>query len=74
MRRRNSWSIVLALCALVATATTSSVAYAAKFRILVGNDDGVGAPGLSELVKVLSADSVARRVGLRAGDEPERHR
>jgi 5'-nucleotidase len=40
---------------LVALAT-ASIAEAARFRILVGNDDGVGAEGIAELVEVLTAD------------------
>jgi len=57
MRRRNTWSIVVAFCLLLATVATAPLAHAAKFRILVGNDDGVGAEGIAELVKVLTADS-----------------
>jgi len=57
MNRRNSWSIVLACAVLAATLTTSSLAEAAKFRILIGNDDGVGAEGIAALVEELTTDS-----------------
>lgn len=56
MRRRNTWFIV-AVGALAATLAATTPALAAKFRILVGNDDGVGAAGLAELVKTLSANT-----------------
>lgn len=56
MRTRNTWFIV-AIGALAALLATTTPALAAKFRILVGNDDGVGAAGLAELVKTLSADT-----------------
>lgn len=56
MRRRNTWFIV-AVGAFAATLAVTTPALAARFRILVGNDDGVGAAGLAELVKVLSANS-----------------
>ena len=55
MRRRNTWFIV-AVGALAAMLAAATPARAGKFRILVGNDDGVGAAGLAELVKVLSAN------------------
>jgi 5'-nucleotidase len=56
MRRRSTWFFV-ALLASVMLLAAAVPARAAKFRILVGNDDGFGAPGIAELVKVLTADS-----------------
>jgi 5'-nucleotidase len=56
MRRASPWSVPLALAVLVAATTPVSLAHAAKFRILVGNDDGIGAEGVAELVAVLAAD------------------
>lgn len=56
MRRQGShfFSTVIVLAATLAM---TAPAQAAKFRVLVGNDDGVGAAGIAELVKVLAADS-----------------
>ena len=56
MRRPNAWFTVIAV-AVAATLAATTPALAAKFRVLVGNDDGVDAAGIAELVKVLSADS-----------------
>jgi 5'-nucleotidase len=53
---RTSRPRVAALAILIAATLASSVAHAAKFRVLVGNDDGVGAEGIAELVSVLTAD------------------
>lgn len=55
MRRRNTW-LNVTLLALLATLVAAAPARAAKFRVLVGNDDGVSAAGLAELVKALTAD------------------
>jgi 5'-nucleotidase len=56
MRRRNAW-LTVGAAVVAATLAGATPALAGKFRVLVGNDDGVGAAGLSELVKVLTADS-----------------
>ena len=56
MRRRNAWFTVVA-AAVAMTLAGATPALAQKFRVLVGNDDGVGAAGLAELVRVLTADS-----------------
>lgn len=56
MTRRSGY-LILTVLALVATLGVAAPAGAAKFRVLVGNDDGVGAAGIAELVKVLAADS-----------------
>lgn len=56
MRTRHTHRILVALCALAALLAASTPALAAKFRVLVGNDDGVKAEGVAELVRVLSAD------------------
>lgn len=47
-------SFVIALC--VAT-LASRAAVAAPFRVLIGNDDGVGAEGIAALVSALTRDS-----------------
>jgi 5'-nucleotidase len=54
--RRRSTRFFVALLATVALLAAAVPARAAKFRILVGNDDGYGAAGIAELVKVLTAD------------------
>src|SRR3954471_22267689 len=56
MMRRHGWLAVLALGFAFAIAAPQTV-LAAKFRVLVGNDDGVGAPGLAAVVRALTADS-----------------
>lgn len=56
MRRQGS-HFFLTVIVLAATLAMTAPAQAAKFRVLVGNDDGVGAAGIAELVKVLAADS-----------------
>jgi len=56
MRRRNAW-FTIAAAAVAVTIAGARPALAQKFRVLVGNDDGVEAAGLAELVRVLAADS-----------------
>lgn len=56
MSKRNRWTSIVALSAVIAM-SAATFADAARFRILVGNDDGVGAEGIAELVSVLAADS-----------------
>ena len=55
MKKPNSFLVVLALGCAVALAAPPA-ALAARFRFLVGNDDGVGAPGIAAVVRALSAD------------------
>lgn len=55
MTRRRAIVVVLAfglLCGLLAP----RAALAARFRVLVGNDDGVAAPGIAAVVSALRAD------------------
>jgi len=53
---RGKKSLAVVTFTLLAAIVASGVAHASKFRILVGNDDGVGAEGIAELVSVLAND------------------
>jgi 5'-nucleotidase len=51
--RSRAFVVVLELVVALGAPPT---AFAARFRVLVGNDDGVGAPGIAAVVSALAAD------------------
>jgi 5'-nucleotidase len=57
MRTTNRCRALGALTILLAVTLAASAAHAAKFRVLIGNDDGYAGEGINELVSVLTADS-----------------